>query len=305
MNHEPSSKKMEQYAPSGNLVLLTCIKQERQGFGVSYICLPISDKCTSEPAYLTSTDRITLLIKGSGIVEQKFRHHHQCGKAIPGNFWVLPKGYFSAWSWNFAATLLSFSFYPSIFSLLPRNASSPHTAELELDYYFNHYDPLVEHIGRAILAELQAGREGGELYINTLLQAMAVHLYHNYTTPFLPYLSSRQDFHPTMNYIHEHLDESIKLVKLASLSGQSVSHFSRQFKKSTGLSPHQYLIQCRVEKAKILLQEKKLTIAEIAHEVGFADQSHLTRHFLRAFGITPLVLLNKSKNIQKLDANIQ
>ena len=54
----------------------------------------------------------------------------------------------------------------------------------------------------------------------------------------------------------------------AYMAGLSICHFSRQFKQSTGLSPHQYLLQCRVEQAKSLLHEGGLTIAEIAHEVG-------------------------------------
>jgi AraC family transcriptional regulator len=59
------------------------------------------------------------------------------------------------------------------------------------------------------------------------------------------------------------------------------------FKQSTGLTPHQYVIQCRVERAKQLLLQGELTIADIAYRVGFANQSHLNRHFKRLFGVTP------------------
>lgn len=54
-----------------------------------------------------------------------------------------------------------------------------------------------------------------------------------------------------------------------------------------GLAPHQYLIRHRVEEAKRLLSEKKMAIAEVARQVGFADQSHLTRHFKQVVGVMP------------------
>jgi AraC family transcriptional regulator len=69
-------------------------------------------------------------------------------------------------------------------------------------------------------------------------------------------------------------------------------HFSRCFKQSTGFSPYQYLIKCRVDKAKELLQHKDSLIAQTARTVGFANQSHLSRHFKRWFGVSP-------KSVQK------
>lgn len=67
----------------------------------------------------------------------------------------------------------------------------------------------------------------------------------------------------------------------------SQSHFTRQFKQSLGITPHQYVIQCRVERARLLLQRGELTIRQVATVVGFVDQSHLTYHFKRILGITP------------------
>ena len=67
----------------------------------------------------------------------------------------------------------------------------------------------------------------------------------------------------------------------------SPSYFSRLFKQSTGYAPHQYVIRCRVERAKKLLLQEKLTIADIAYSLGFAHQSHLNRHFKRLVGVTP------------------
>jgi AraC-like DNA-binding protein len=72
-------------------------------------------------------------------------------------------------------------------------------------------------------------------------------------------------------------------------------HFTKLFKESTGQSPHQYVVEARVRKAKELLTTGKFTISEVAHHVGFADQSHLTRHFKRVFGLPPKRLLNRRR----------
>ncbi|MEL6166985.1 MAG: AraC family transcriptional regulator, partial [Cyanobacteria bacterium J06628_3] len=84
-----------------------------------------------------------------------------------------------------------------------------------------------------------------------------------------------------------YLDSDLSLNQLASSVQMSPHYFSRLFKETTGFTPHQYVINCRVKRAKELLKQGKLSIAEIAKEVGFVDQSHLHRYFKRKVGITP------------------
>lgn len=93
------------------------------------------------------------------------------------------------------------------------------------------------------------------------------------------------------DYISDRLDRELSLNELAAIAQLSPYHFSRAFKQSTGISPHQYVIQCRVERAKQLLQQGKMSIGEIAIACGFSHQSHLNRHFKRLTGVTPKTLL--------------
>ena len=75
--------------------------------------------------------------------------------------------------------------------------------------------------------------------------------------------------------------------ELATSVQMSPHYFSRLFKETTGVTPHQYVVRCRIDRAKVLLKQRKLSIAEIAKEVGFVDQSHLHRYFKRLVGVTP------------------
>jgi AraC family transcriptional regulator len=90
-----------------------------------------------------------------------------------------------------------------------------------------------------------------------------------------------------MDFMHAHLSGNISLKQLASACDLSVSYFARGFKNGTGVSPHRWLVETRIEKAKDLLLNTKMPLAEVAVACGFADQCHLTRKFRRATGDTP------------------
>jgi transcriptional regulator GlxA family with amidase domain len=90
-----------------------------------------------------------------------------------------------------------------------------------------------------------------------------------------------------VSYIEEHPHHSIALDKLARIANVSRFHFARMFKLSTGVSPMMYVEQNRIRKAQTLIREKHLSLAAIAAEVGFADQSHFTRRFRLHVGCTP------------------
>jgi AraC family transcriptional regulator len=88
-------------------------------------------------------------------------------------------------------------------------------------------------------------------------------------------------------YIDDHISERISLDELACQAGVSRFHFARQFRLSTGESPMGYLRQVRIERSKSILQTRNATIAEVAARLGFSDQSHFTRIFVRLVGVSP------------------
>jgi transcriptional regulator of acetoin/glycerol metabolism/AraC-like DNA-binding protein len=90
-----------------------------------------------------------------------------------------------------------------------------------------------------------------------------------------------------LKHVETHLSESIDLAELAAIAGLSVFHFARQFKQAAGVTPHHYLVEKRVERAREMLARTDLSLSEIAIATGFSDQSHFARHFRQMLGMTP------------------
>jgi AraC family transcriptional regulator len=180
---------------------------------------------------------------------------------------------------------------------------SPHLFEqlghdLELDNvhfapYFAVRDPFIQQLCLTLKRELEiasASVLAERLYAESLAQALAAHLLRHYTNRTIsratgglpPHLLQR-----VIAYINQHLQQDLSIEAIAALVQLSPYHFSRLFKQSTGLSPYQYILHCRIDYAKQLLQQPHLSISEIAHSVGFVSQSHFHRHFKRIVGSTP------------------
>jgi AraC family transcriptional regulator len=143
-----------------------------------------------------------------------------------------------------------------------------------------------------LLAELQSDGIMGRLYAESLIQVLVIHLLRHYSTITQTITSGNKDLtrvqlQQAIDYIHAHLNRDLSLAELASVINISPTYFASLFKQAVGISPHQYVIQQRVEQAKAMLSKTDLAIADIALEVGFSSQSHLTKQFKRITGMTP------------------
>ncbi len=160
-------------------------------------------------------------------------------------------------------------------------------------------DPHLEHLGRALRAELQAGNPSGRLFPESLARAFAVRLLSidvvSSSAPETPALSP-STLRRVEAFVEEHLSNDVSLSALAASARMSPFHFARGFKKATGSTPHRYVLARRLEHAKQLLESTDLPIAEVAARVGCADQSHLTALFRRLMATTPAVYRRGSRD---------
>ena len=153
-------------------------------------------------------------------------------------------------------------------------------------------DPLLRDLAFALRKEAQEDPEGSELYAEALGSAMVAHLVRQYGTPApaarlhrggLP----KRRLKDLRDYVEAHLGAPLHLPQLAALAGRSVRQFARAFKESTALTPHQFVLLRRIERAKALLTSTNLPVAENAAACGFASQSRFASAFRRFTRATP------------------
>lgn len=146
---------------------------------------------------------------------------------------------------------------------------------------------LMDQLRRELLDQPQAS----PLYVRGLAQALAVHLLRHYRDPHgsirrsnaLPAYKLRK----VIGVMNERLAEEFSLAALAQVVELSEYHFSRMFKRATGLSPSQYFIGLRMARARQLLLETPRSIIDIGLEVGYSSPSHFSQVFRREVGVTP------------------
>ncbi len=162
---------------------------------------------------------------------------------------------------------------------------------LELVEKFAFEDIQIERLLKALHAEAKLGAPNGKLFAESLATALAVYLAQQYSAAS-PKMQIRRDglpprLHRVLNYIGDKLDDNLSLSELADIAGMNLFYFARLFKQSTGMSPHQYVLDQRIQRAKQLLRNSPITILEASVRTGFVDQAHFTKVFRRLVGLTP------------------
>ncbi|MCW3797208.1 helix-turn-helix domain-containing protein [Sphingomonas sp. BN140010] len=152
-------------------------------------------------------------------------------------------------------------------------------------------DPLAERLAMTLLQNAASSCEAQTAFVRGLEQAIVARL--------LWLSEMRVDGQPgqngllhwrlkrVLNLIETHLGEPLRLADLAAAAGLSRMHFAAQFRRSLGVSPHEYLVRRRVERAQELLRETDLPLVEVALTVGFQNQAHFTTVFRRQADLTP------------------
>jgi len=156
-------------------------------------------------------------------------------------------------------------------------------------------DPLIAHIGDAIVAELQAPSCAGRLLVESLACSLGARLIQTFASASPARLSSLhatptpgiRRMREVLEYIEAHIEAPISLDDLAGVAYLSRFHFARSFKQATGKTPHQYVNERRMERAKSLLKQRQRSLIDIATALNFSSQSTFSRAFRQHTGQSP------------------
>ena len=219
---------------------------------------------------------------------------HYSGVSTRGDIHIIPAATPSVWEVKGNDTFLTMSVAPSLLQRVAEGMGLDPRG-IEIKNRFQIRDAHLENMAWALKEEMECGYPCGQLYFDGLAVAVAARLicYHSSHSVAVqkPHkrLSDRR-LRQVFDYIEAHLAETIPLRDLAAVVNLSVSHFKVLFREAAGVSPHQYVIRRRVERARSLLAAGELSISQIATETGFSHQSHLARHMQRMLGVSPKAL---------------
>lgn len=168
-------------------------------------------------------------------------------------------------------------------------------SRIEIRNRFQVRDSELELIANAIHREIESGHPSGRLYTEGLVVALTSRLITQHSSITQPQRVPRtalsgHRLKQVLSFIEDQLAEDLSLDQIASIADLSPSHLKTLFRQTMGVPVHQYVIQRRVERARTLISQGHLTMAEIAATCGFAHQSHLARHIRRATGLPPGII---------------
>lgn len=252
---------------------------------------------------------ITLNLGRSGRLAQVWDGRSYEALMVPGSVTFTPAGQTVRLSWQHQAEVARIYLDPQWIDRVAQ-VSGRDPSRLELVRRFGQVDLQMQSLGRLLLAEARLAGLAEPLYVESLANLLTIHLlrYYSATAQDLPEATGRWSasrLAQSLDYLHEHLAQRLTVADLASSANLSSAHFSRLFYQELGVTPHQYIIRRRLELARQLLETGNRSVAEVAQQVGFADQGHLTRHFKRWLGVTPSAVLRESRNSPEDGTNLQ
>ncbi|HEU4594686.1 MAG TPA: AraC family transcriptional regulator [Pyrinomonadaceae bacterium] len=223
-------------------------------------------------------------------VEWSLGSHPQTIRMRRGSLDIVPRGTLLGGSSQDETEFLMLALDPCVVERVAGEAGE--ATRVVVGLHLGIRDPQIEYICLALKAELDAGYPSGRLYGDALAAGLAARLLGKYSAhaPATKYHNTNLPAYKlrrVTEYINDNLTENLTLAELATVAGMNPHSFSRAFKQSTGVPPHRYVSNCRVERAKALLADDELPLVEVGLSVGFQTQSHFTTLFHRLTGLTP------------------
>jgi AraC family transcriptional regulator len=239
-----------------------------------------------------ASEHLIFVSLGGGALTRESAQGSVRHELSPGFVAVLPSGTPIRWRWDARISFSLLALRPAFLRQVAEQSLGMDADDVNLAFAEREHDPAIATIAAALARETVRGDAGSRAYSESLATILAVHLLRNYldtsveqpTSAPVPRAVAR-----AVSFIQSRHAADIGLADIAASAHMSPFHLARTFKRTMGISPYQYLIQTRVNSARALIMAGGggYSLAEIATAVGFADQSHLTRHFKKVLGVTP------------------
>jgi AraC family transcriptional regulator len=217
------------------------------------------------------------------------------GKALqfganPGTTFILPRGTIDELRWAGPTHRIAVAIHPSL--LVNALDETAHESDVELAEHWNLTDPHIMAVLLAMKTDLEEGSPAGRLYGESLANALAVCLLNRYTVRRYAPVGYRGGLpgyrlRRVLDYIGDNLEDDLSLAQLAAVVGMSPHYFAELFSKSTGHTPHRYVLLQRIERAKQSLCCQGRSVIEAGLDAGFQNPSHFAQVFRKFVGTSP------------------
>jgi AraC family transcriptional regulator len=215
------------------------------------------------------------------------------GWTDPGTINLTPPGLEGIWEASASSRAAVMVIRPEFLSRAIEEHWGADSSKVEIQQQFLVRDPVIEAMTLNLVREVAGGSPAGRLYMESGCEFLAHHLIYRYSTlsrnppRSTGGLSSRR-LKLILEYIEDALNQPISLRELAALAGISARHFERAFRQSTGCSPHAFVMERRLQRARdLLINLPELPIEQIALRLGFSSSSHFSSAFRRRTGLAP------------------
>lgn len=244
------------------------------------------------PEHYTQQHIIAIALNEGVTLHDRIETQSLSSRLQRGDMIICPAGFQRWCAWEEQAEFLVLSIDQSTLAeaLYQRGDTRP----LELVPQLRTRDHTIEYLAMMLMNEIRSHQSRDPLCIDSLLHLLYFHLLRHYTTAnpadtVMPSHPSKRKLRRAIDYIQAHLASELDILTIAGLLEISSYELTLLFVDLTGLTPYQYLMRCRIERAKALLVDRHISIQNTALQVGFASVHQFNTQFLQLVGVTPNV----------------
>lgn len=235
---------------------------------------------------------IALHLAGNVHIHRIRAGRNQSRTMSPGDVTVTRVGAPTGWRQADRSLVILLRLAPAYLRMVAGDECALDPDRFEIQDTFATRDPPLDDLGQRLLAGLELEGVDSHLYVDTLTCELAIHLLRHYTMATAAPTWSKAKLSPhklrrAIQYIDENLRNELTLSAMAEAVALSPGHFAHAFRQATGVAPHRYVLERRVDRAKELLRQSDLPITEIADRIGCSSHSHFSALFHRVTGFTP------------------